>query len=351
MFCLIVNKVYYVLKAFLDTLAEKNIFVQLSSRVIISFLDSSDLDLNEKRDIVKKIFEFEMDAKSKDAIYNYYLNNNNDSKEERMVIVEALMTEGCPISYNTVKNYVVKTVRDEDNKIKIIKLIFDTGINKTYLGDLLSEYLLLSVDEKGVNNEIFDFLISYGFKVDSYVFTKYITVNKDNIDLKIEKAKKLIQNGTHVNPNCLENYILSINSVNVFSEEMFNILSKGAFSISADSYLKYLLSCKDMDKVRHNNKLLDAITLDLKSLYVNFVYSGDCVSGNVLQAYVLSAQDSYDVAKSIISEMLALRIKMNSEITVNGVMTKFKKYVGHKKASLSPLALRICEENKMFSLF
>lgn len=42
-FCLMVNKKYYVLKAFLDMLSEKTVFVQLSSRTVISFLDSSSL--------------------------------------------------------------------------------------------------------------------------------------------------------------------------------------------------------------------------------------------------------------------------------------------------------------------
>ena len=75
------------------------------------------------------------------------------------------------------------------------------------------------------------------------------------------------------------------------------------------------------------------------------------MTGNVLQAYVLSANDSYDVVKAIVNEMLALKIKLNSEITVDGSMAKFKKYVADNKASLSPLALQICEENRMFSLF
>ena len=63
------------------------------------------------------------------------------------------------------------------------------------------------------------------------------------------------------------------------------------------------------------------------------------------------AQDSYDVVRAIVNDMLSLKIKMNSEVIVNGLTTKFKKYVAEKKATLSPLALKICEENKMFSLF
>lgn len=350
-FCLMVNKAYYVLNAYLDALTEKKIFVQLSSRAVISFLDDSQLGANEKRDILVKMFGFEMDAKSKDAIYNYYLNNNKDSKEDRLVIIDTLITPGCPISNNTVKNYVVKTAHDEENKLEIIQHIFEMGINKTYLGDLLSEYLLSSSDANSVKDEVSEYLIDCGFKVDSNIFTQYVISKKDSIELRIAKAKKLIQNGTQVRPDCLESYILSIDATDAFSEEMFNILSKSVFTITANSYLKYLMNCKDIDKVRHSNKLLSGISTDLSSTNINFSYNDDSLCGNVLQAYVLTTQDSYDVARAIVNDMLSMKIKMNSEVIVNGLTTKFKKYVAEKKATLSPLALKICEENKMFSLF
>jgi len=350
-FCLMVNKEYYVLKAFLDALSEKTIFVQLSSRAVISFLDSSPFEANEKREIIKKMFEFEIDAKCKDAIYNYYLNNNADEKNVRLEIIKVILTDGCPISSGTVKNYVVKTSRDEENKLDIINLIFATGIKKTYLGDLLSEYLMSVCDEKPIKDAILDLLINAGFKIDSNVFTQYVANSPDGIDTKIEKVKKLMQNGTQVKADCLENYILSIDKTNVFSEELFNLLSKNTFTISANAYAKFLLECADIDKARHSSKILSSITSDLNSAHISFSHAGNSLTGNVLQAYVLSANDGYDVVKAIVSEMLALKIKLNSKITVGGSMEKFKKYVAGNKASLSPLALQICEENRMFSLF
>ncbi len=350
-FCLMVNKEYYVLKAFLDALSEKSAFVQLSSRAVISFLDSSSLEASQKKDIVSKMFEFEIDAKSKDTIYNYYLNNNSDNKDVRFAILKVLLAEGCPISNGTVKNYVVKTSKDEENKINIINLIFETGINKTYLGDLLSEYLMSECDEKSIKDEITELLINVGFKIDSNVFTQYIVNSSDAIDTKIVKIKKLMQNGTQVKADCLESYILSVGKTNVFSGELFNLLSKNTFTISTNVYSKFLLECSDTDKVRHSSKILSSITSDMNSSHVNFTHAGNSLTGNVLQAYVLNANDSYDVVKAIVSEMIGYRIKLNSEITVGGSVIKFKRYVADNKASLTPLALQICEENRMFSLF
>ena len=230
-------------------------------------------------------------------------------------------------------------------------MIFATGINKTYLGDLLSEYLMSSCDEKNIKDEIIKLLIDNGFKIDSNVFTQYIANSSDAIDAKISKVKKLMQNGTQVKADCLENYILSVGKTNVFSEELFNLLSKNTFTISANAYAKFLLECADIDKARHSSKLLSSITSDLNTSHVCFSHLGNSLTCNVLQAYVLGANDSYDVVKAIVSELLALKIRLNSEITVGGSVTKFKKYVADNKASLSPLSLQICEENRMFSLF
>jgi len=262
------------------------------------------------------MFEFEIDAKCKDAIYNYYLNNNADEKNVRLEIIKVILTDGCPISSCTVKNYVVKTSRDEENKLDIINLIFATGIKKTYLGDLLSEYLMSVCDEKPIKDAILDLLINAGFKIDSNVFTQYVANSPDGIDTKIEKVKKLMQNGTQVKADCLENYILSIDKTNVFSEELFNLLSKNTFTISANAYAKFLLECADIDKARHSSKILSSITSDLNSAHISFSHAGNSLTGNVIQAYVLSANDGYDVVKAIVSEMLALKIKLNSKITV-----------------------------------
>lgn len=349
-FCMVENRQYFVLKAFLDALTEKGIFVQLSSRAVISIIDSDDYEANEKCDILKKFFEFEIDAKSKDAIYYYFLTSNQSPKEERVQIADILLTEGCPITGNTVKSYVVNVTTDEENKIAIIDKIFNTGVNKTYLGDLLSAYLISSQDGMEIKNAISDYLINSGFKVDSNVLTNYVTSVEDN-SVKVPKVKKLIANGTQVKVDCLESYILSISDRNVFSEELFNILSQHSSVISVNALANFLINCKDIDKARHAGRLLSFVSVDLNTSSVRFTYAQDSISGNVLQMYVLCTQDRYDLVQSIVSEMLAMKIKLNSEMTVNGSVVKFKKYAAENKSSLSPIALQICEENKTFSLF
>lgn len=350
-FCLMVNKRFDVQNAFFDTLLGKNVFVALNGRAVISFLDSSQFSGDEKAEILSKMLGFNLDSKALDAVYNYYLNNNGDDIETRKKIISVLLTEGSPISTGTVKNYVVKTSIDGDNKIEIIEKIFSTGINKTYVGDLLSDYMLHSTDNEELKNKISQYLIKAGFKADSSVLSQYVTASNDDLKLKIEKTKQLIQNGTQIKAEAIDAYIMSINNPDEFSEEMFNLLTSHNYSISSAAYAKYLLFCKDSDKMRHNEKLIHAVSGDLSGRNVNITHNGNSISANIYQAYVLNTVDSFDIAEAVISSFNSMKVKLNSDILSNGSTIKFKKYVGENKASLSPLALQLCEENKMFSLF
>lgn len=350
-FCLIVNKNFDVQNAFFDSLIENNAFVALNARTVISFLDSSGFSGDEKSEVLRKMLGFSIDSKALDAIYNYYLNNNGDDANTREAVIGVLLQDGSPISTSTVKNYVVNTKTDENKKPAVIEKIFETGINKTYVGDLLSEYMIHSTDTEEVKRIITDYLIKQGFKADSNVLSEYVTDSEDDIKTKIEKTKQLIQNGTQIKADSIDNYIMSIKQPKDFSEEMFNLLTSHSYSVSTEGYLKYLLFCKDIDKIRHNEKLVHAVSGDLNGRIANVNHNGNSVNCNAFQAYVLNTTDSFDMAEAIANEFNRLHVKLNSEIVVNGATVKFKKYVGDNKDVLSPLSMQLCEENKMFSLF
>ncbi len=350
-FCLMVNKSYEIQNAFFDILIAKNVFVALNAKTVISFFDSSHFAGKEKTEILKKILGFNLDSKALDAIYNYYLNNNSDDVETRKNIINVLLVTGAPISTGTVKNYVIKTQTDGEGKLDVIEKIFATGINKIYVGDLLSDYMLYSVDSEALRNRITDYLIKQGFKVDSGVLSRYVISSNDDIKPKIENIRQLVQNGTQIKTDTLDSYILSLKQPDEFSEEMFNLLTLHNYLISSVAYVKFLLFCKDIDKVRHNEKLIHAVNSDISGRNANISHNGNSISCNAFQAYVLNVLDSVDIAEAIVNQFNALRVKLNTDIISNGATVKFKKYVGENKASLSSLTLQLCEENKMFSLF
>lgn len=349
-FCLMVNQLYEVLTAFFDTLLEKDVFVVLNGRTVISFMDSSTFDTDQKTDIIKKMMSFQIDQKAMDAICNYYLNNNHDSTETRLKILDSILNEGTPITANTVKTYVLKTTTDEEKKLDVIKKIFATGINKTYLGDLLSDYLLDAADSENQKKEISDYFISCGFNVDSSVMMEYVSSAENNQE-KTDRIKELILNGTMIKAETIDRYILSIHNPDDFSEEIFNILTQNNYVIGFTAYAKFVLSCRDTDKAGHNEKLLKTVTDDFLNQPISIMHCGNNITCNIAQAYILIGQDHYEIARSILEQLYAKRIKLASAVTVNGINSKFKKYVQKHKSGLSPLSLRLCEENKMFSLF
>lgn len=350
-FCLMLNKNYEVQNAFFDTLIEKNVFVALNARAVISYLDSSQFSGAVKAEVLGKMLGFNLDAKALDAVYNYYLNNNADDVETRTKVMDVFLVPGAPISTGTVKNYVIKTQTDGESKIEIIEKIFATGINKTYVGDLLSEYMLHSSDPETIKGRVTDYLIKQGFKADSSVLSRYITSTDDDMKTKIEKIRQLVQNGTQIKADAVDAYIMAIRQPDEFSEEIFNLLTSHSYSISLAGYVKFLLFCKDIDKVRHNEKLIYAVAGDVGGQGVSISHNGNKITCNPFQAYVLNTSDSFDVAEAIVGQFNAMRIKLNTDIISDGLTIKFKKYVGNSKSVLSPLALQLCEENKMFSLF
>lgn len=350
-FFLLENKSFEVLTAYLDVLLEKSVFLKLSSKAVISFMERAQFGADEKIHVLKRMFRFEMDTKARDAVYNYYLNSSHDNMDARRKTLAFLLTENCPISGTTVNNYIVHTRTDGADKLSVVEMIFATGINKTYLGEQLTEYLIHSQDEEVIKDKISDCLLRKGFDVDSNDLTRYITLSKDTVGFKVEIVKKLIEGGTQVRADTLDNYILSLKDPADFSEEIFNLLSGYSFTIGFISYSKYLLSCKDIDKVRHHAKLAEVFAGNLNTLQTTVVHNGNNVACNLLQAYVLVSSDHCDAARAIVKDFISAKVKLNTEIAVNGAFVKFKRYVGDTKASLSPLTLQLCEENKMFSLF
>lgn len=350
-FCLMVNKDQEVQDAFFDSLIEKKVFVALSARAVISYLDDSRSSGEVKAGTLGKMLGFNLDAKALDAVYNHYLNDNDDDVETRERVLDVLLVPGSPISTGTVKTYVVRTRTDGERKRNVIEKMFATGINKAYVGDLLSDYVLHTSDPEPMKGKVTDYLIKQGFKADSSALTQYITSTGDSVKVKVERARQLVQNGTQIKADAIDAYLLAIRQPDEFSEEMFDLLTSNSYVVSLAGYTKFLLSCKDADKVRHHEKLLRAVNGDVGGQSVSLRHNGNKMNCSPFQAYLLNAPDSPDVAGAIVSQFHEMKLKLNTDVTSNGTSIRFKKYVGENKDALSPLAFQLCEENKMFSFF
>lgn len=337
--------------AFLDVLLQKNIFVPFNAGIAIAFLGHSGFDAEHKIAVLQRMFRFEAEEKAMDAVYDYYLSRNGDDHDTRIRIIDFLLKENCPASSNTVKNYVISSTVDGEQKPQIVAELFADGVNLTYLGDILSEYMLKSQDSEAVKEKIEEYLLQKGFKVDASVLTQYVVSAEVPIEVRIDKTKKLIQNGAQVKADCLERYLLSLTHKTDFSEQMFNLLADYYFTVGFGAYCRFLLYCRDTDKARHNSLLLKTFTGDLNTMKIAVRHNKNELTCNLLQAYMLITEDSYDNADTVVHDLLAADVKLNTVITVNGKPTKFKKYAADEKEGLSPLAQKLCKENRVFSLF
>jgi len=350
-FALIINKRYEFTLAYFDSLIESECFVKLNSKVIIMFLDNTEFDVNVTEEILDRMFKLEIDNKSLDAIISYYLCNNRDSVERRKTIIEKLLYEKVPVSTSTVENYVLSAVQDGKNKPDVLKMIFDTGFNKIYINDILSKYIVSAADDKEAKDYVIDYLISLGFKVDSKVLNQYISASTDEPGIKEERIRKLVQNGTQARSDSLDTYLISLKNVNEYSPEIFKLLSEQNYSASETALEVYIFKCKDVCKAENAIKLIDAAKFDLSRPGMMVTHLGNKVECNIFQAYLLTSEDGYDVTYAITEAFNGRKVKLTSEVKVNGNLLKFKKYLDNNRADLSEISNKLCEKYKVFSLF
>lgn len=350
-FALVTNKRYEVAAAYLDALSHNGCFVQVNPRTVISFLDSTSYDVEQTTTIFERLKMFSIEPKGMDALINYYLCNNGDTEERRLALLPLFLTEGCPITTSTVENYILKTRRSVEEKQTIISMIFRSGFNPAYTGDILSKYLFSTVDEPLVRERVTDGLIALGFKVDGKVLNQYISGSGDPVEVKVDKIRRLLSNGTQLRADSMDTYLLSLKNADDFSSELFGLVAGDNMAVSEQGLVRYLLECKDIRKFANGPKLLEAARFDLNTRCVSVRHLENEIVCNLFQGYVLVAPDGEDVMRSVAETFGRMNVRLANEILVNGKAMKFKKYVGEHKRMLSEITYKLCEENRMFSLF
>ncbi len=340
----------YVQMAFFDALTEHNVFVRLSGRTVIDVLDDSSYNGEEKAELLRRLLKFNIDDKAYDVILNAYLSANHDDPEERKPIIDILLVEGAHISINTAKNYILNVSTDEENKLYVVKKIFDTGIKKTYFGDLLSEYLSKTKDQMKVKKAIADYLMTLGYKMDSANMNEFLGSDTSNEE-KLSNIQRLVSNGSQLGGNSLDSYLASVSSSRDFSPEIMHLLMQGNVTLTSDSYVKYVLKINEMNKVTNAQRLINCVK-DTGGLNMRGTACfGVNLKLNIAQLYVLKTTDDYSTASTILDSLINNGYRLTNDISVSGGSMKFKKFLGMHKSELTPITLKLCEERRMFSLF
>lgn len=336
----------------LDCLKQSNQYVLVPGKMMIAMLSEKSIDGNGKIKILKKLFEFKMDAKNIESVITNYLCFNQDPVETRKQVIPFLLEKTEAIPTSTVQNYVLKCATDGKEKPAIVKAFFDKGLNTSFFNELLSKYMTTPVDSSEVKAEIIDILSGGGLKIDPSSFIDYICGSKDDVATKIQFVKKMVSNGSQLRSDAANAY-LERTPADQFSSELFTLICTPASSFGPKAVERYLLYCRDREAIKAQNfrTLAERCSGGIGAMNCIVSHAGNSVNCNLLQAYVLMSTDSqavtFDIANWLISQQ---RMKINAEVVASGRSMKFKKYVVAYKDQLSSTSNFICEKFKVYTM-
>ena len=135
----------------------------------------------------------------------------------------------------------------------------------------------------------------------------------------------------------LDKYLSAV-SPQAFSKLIFQELLDISDTISANSFVKYLLNIRDADAAKPINaqKLVDRCKMPVLSQIYRITHLNATVECTVIQAYLLVSPDNPAVTCSVAENLGVKSMRLNTEITVDGSRKKFKKYLSSVKSMISP---------------
>ena len=333
----------------LSVLKETNQYVLMTSKHIIALLSNTDLSAADKSAILNKMLEFNVDAKSKDAIIYNYLCFNQDIAEVRLAVIPILLGVVTTIQTNTIEGYVLNSNIDAEAKPGIVEQIFLLDLNMSFFHDLLTKYMNSSVDVKENKDKIVTLLVGKGLRVDPKAFIDYICHSTATAEDKIDFVKKMLLNGTQLRGDTVNAYLETITTA-LFNSELFALIVSSASNISEMALVNYLLLCKDRDslKVKNFTCLTKQCHKNLSDVRCDAMCAGQNISGNLLPVYLLATPDSFDVTKEIADYLIGCKAKLNTDIQLSGAgVMKLKKFVSTNQSNINPVSAQICKAYKV----
>ena len=336
----------------MDCLKESGQFVVVPAKLLIAMLSDRNFGTNDKKALLAKSFEFNVDKKTVEVVLTNYLCNNSDNADDRRIILEFLLDHIPTIPTSTVENYVLKCSADGDKKPSVISLLFDKGLNVSFFNDLLSKYMNTAVDEKEVKTAVIDLLSQKGLRMDPGALVEYICESPDEPSVKIEFVNKMVRNGSQLRADAANAYLEKI-LPGQFCSELFSLIFTPGSTFSSRAVENYLLWFSDREAIKAENAktIIEHASYDVVNTSCQIFHLGSIIGCNLLQAYTLATSDSLTVASDIVNYLISeKKIKYNADIYVSNTSMKFKKYVLSNKDNISETTDRLCDKFKVYSI-
>jgi hypothetical protein len=332
----------------LTVLKDSRQYVTMTSKCIIAFLSRRDLSTIDKTTVLTKMFEFNPDVKTKNAIITNYLCFNEDTSETRLAVIPVLLKNVSTIQTNTIENYILSAGKDGMNKPDIVEQIFSLDLNISFFNELLTKYIGSTSDPIDIKDKIVTVLANKGLKIDPNMFINYICHSHDSENDKVRFVKKMLQNGAQMRGDTVNAYLEKISS-GQFNPELFALIIESVDNISERALSNYLLYCKDSAprKARTFITLIERCGTNITDIRCDAMCAGQRISGNILTVYVLATPDSFEITKEISDFLIRNKLKINADIFVSDMgIVKFKKFISVNQIDLSTVSSQICEAYK-----
>lgn len=333
----------------MELLGKSDLFLSVSAKIITMMLNRRELSAEEKLKLLEIAEKKELEQRANDSILSAYLCSNQDDTATRMKVIDALLGYVKVPSTSTVENYILKCGTDGLEKAKIVEKFFALDLTLSFFRELLQKYIKTSTDEVEVKKQIEEILIRNGLTIDSGALTDLAcSVSESDIEEKITFLKEMTKNGTKIKSDALSCYL---ERGQTYNPHILNILHLPESTMTVKALNNYVLHGNDENGMKAQNALVFAekAGYPFGSTECRINFHGDDICCNLFQAYILLAKDSEMTVTALTNAMKNARTKLTPNMTVNGNLVKFKKYVTDHKKNLSELALKICEENKVFS--
>ena len=318
-----------------EQLSETKQFVVLTYKYFVALLENKNFSAESKKKIISVASGFNINEKTKETFVSSYLCNIKDTAENRKILIPYLVSLVDTLPTNSVEKYLLNCVDDKEYKPEVVKMIFETKINKSFFRDTFDKYIVSGKDDPDVKNQIFNVLAEAGLYVSEGACVSFALGNSMSDNDKIYILRKFKSGGVRFD-NLLNQYILGIEA-EMFSPNLFAEIIDYSDSVSEAAFCKYLLLIKDLEasKARNVAKLLEKCRVSANMMSCSVNHLNNNIECNAIQAYILICPDSITTAASVVSQMNTKCVKLNTDIIVSGVRKKMKKYLSLNKDYLS----------------
>lgn len=332
------------------TLNESGLFLSVPQKVISLMLGRVDLLTEEKKILLEEAEKTEISQRANDVILAEYLCGMKDLPEMRMEIIDAILKYVTMPSTSTVERYILTCTEEGMGKVAVAEKLFSYDLNLSFFRNLLGDYMNQSGDDPEVRRKLEELLCSRGLTVDAAVLVDMACkAGPDTIDETAAFIRAMTANGTKIRSDAFSRYL---ETAREYYPQILRMFFLPESIVTEQALANYVLYGKEENGVKAQNALIFAERAGgaFGSSPCIVRINGEELRCNLFQAYLLLAPDSEGTVQAITNAMRNARSKLNLPIYLNGAPAKFKKYVTDHREQLKEVTVKICEENKVFSL-